>query len=206
MGLSGPAGDAEIEALETFYHSRGGRVAVDLCPLADPSWIDALSRQGYRPAEFNNVLVRQLAGVELYADDGRVRPALDWEQDLWARTVGQGFFECSALSEDEMEIGRAVFQMGRAECYLGLSGDGEAVAGATLAVIDGLALLFADATTQAARRTGLHGALIRTRLNGAIARGCDLATASTSPGSGSQRNFERSGFQVAYTKVLLVEE
>ena len=38
----------------------------------------------------------------------------------------------------------------------------------------------------------------------AAARGCDLATASTLPGSGSQRNYERTGFQVGYTKVTMV--
>jgi hypothetical protein len=33
---------------------------------------------------------------------------------------------------------------------------------------------------------------------------CDLATASTLPGSVSQRNYERHGFQMAYTKAVLV--
>ena len=42
------------------------------------------------------------------------------------------------------------------------------------------------------------------KLNEAIAQGCDLVTASTLPGSGSQRNYERLGFVVAYTKVTLV--
>ena len=38
----------------------------------------------------------------------------------------------------------------------------------------------------------------------AIAQGCDMATASTLPGSVSQRNYERAGFEVVYTKVTLV--
>ena len=46
--------------------------------------------------------------------------------------------------------------------------------------------------------------LIAARLNEALARGCDLATASTLPGSGSQRNYERMDFQVVYTKVTMV--
>ena len=37
----------------------------------------------------------------------------------------------------------------------------------------------------------------------ALAQGCDLATASTLPGSGSQRNYERLGFEVVYTRVTL---
>jgi hypothetical protein len=42
------------------------------------------------------------------------------------------------------------------------------------------------------------------RLNEAIAQGCDMATASTLPGGVSQRNYERAGVEVVYTKVTLV--
>ena len=37
-----------------------------------------------------------------------------------------------------------------------------------------------------------------------MAEGCDLATAATLPGSVSQRNYERHGFRVAYTRATLV--
>ena len=67
----------------------------------------------------------------------------------------------------------------------------------------GLAILFADGTLPGARRQGLQSALIRARLHDAAARGCDLATASTLPGSLSQRNYERCGFQVVYTRAIL---
>ena len=68
----------------------------------------------------------------------------------------------------------------------------------------GLATLFADSTATRYRRRGLQRDLISVRLKEAHARSCDLATASVSPGSISQRNYERAGFQVAYTKILLV--
>jgi hypothetical protein len=35
--------------------------------------------------------------------------------------------------------------------------------------------------------------------------GCDLATADTEPGSASQRNYEKCGFRLAYTKVTLLK-
>jgi GNAT superfamily N-acetyltransferase len=66
-----------------------------------------------------------------------------------------------------------------------------------------LAALFADSTIAQYRRTGFHAELISARLNEALAQGCDLATASTLPGSGSQRNYERLGFEVVYTRVSL---
>ena len=71
------------------------------------------------------------------------------------------------------------------------------------AVYDGLATLFADSTIARHRRSGLHRELIAARLNEALVQGCDLATASTLPGSGSQRNYERMGFEVVYTRVTL---
>jgi hypothetical protein len=67
-----------------------------------------------------------------------------------------------------------------------------------------LVTLFADSTIARFRRAGLHQELIAARLNEALAQGCDLATASTLPGSTSQRNYERSGFEVAYTRVTMV--
>ncbi len=63
------------------------------------------------------------------------------------------------------------------------------------------ALLFADSTLEKYRGRGLHLALIRARLQHAAELGCDLATASTAPGSTSQRNYERAGFRVIYTKL-----
>jgi hypothetical protein len=50
----------------------------------------------------------------------------------------------------------------------------------------------------------LQTALVRARLAVAAAARCDLATLNADPGSGSQRNAERQGFRVVYTRALLV--
>jgi hypothetical protein len=89
-------------------------------------------------------------------------------------------------------------------CFLAAGPSGEPAGGGAMAVRDGLATLFADSTIAGARRQGLHQELISARLNEAIALGCDTATASTLPGSTSQRNFERLGFSVVYTKATLL--
>jgi hypothetical protein len=89
-------------------------------------------------------------------------------------------------------------------CYLASSSSGDPAGAAALAVYGGLATLFADSTVTHHRRAGVHAELIAARLNEAMAQGCDLATASTLPGSGSQRNYERLGFEVVYTRITLV--
>jgi GNAT superfamily N-acetyltransferase len=152
--------------------------------------------------EFNNVLVKRLAGAAIVLTP-RVRRALADETDLWSHTVGRGFFEEHELTTEEMDVGRAICAMPGALCYLAVTESGELAGGAAAAVYSGLATLFADSTIAHHRRTGLHRELIAARLHEALAQGCDLATASTLPGSGSQRNYERMGFAVVYTRVTL---
>lgn len=202
IGLNGPVHEAEIETIETFFRCRGARVTIDVCPLADLGLLQALGERGFRAAEFNNVLVKPLEGVAVNLAP-RVRRALPDERELWSRTVGEGFFEQAELTGEEMDVGRAVFSMAGSLCYLAAAGTGETAGGAAMVVREGLAILFADGVMAHFRRQGLHGELIAARLNDAAAQGCDLATASTLPGSPSQRNYARAGFQVAYTKVTL---
>ena len=133
-----------------------------------------------------------------------MRRALPNESELWSYTVGRGFFEQGELTSSEMDVGRAICAMPGAQIYLGATVDGEPAGGAAAAIYGGLATLFADSTISHHRRGGLHRELIAARLNEALAQGCDLATASTLPGSASQRNYERAGFVVVYTRVTLV--
>jgi GNAT superfamily N-acetyltransferase len=202
MGLVGPVSPAQLDAVENFLRGRGAKVTIDLCPLADPGFIEELGRRGYRPVEFNNVLVKRLAATPIVLTP-RVRRALAGEDDLWSFAVGRGFFELDDLTGGEMDVGRHIFAMRGALCYLAVAETCEPAGGGALVIRDGLATLFADATIPRFRRQGLHGELIAARLNEAMARGCDLASASTQPGSSSQRNYERLGFEVAYTKVML---
>jgi GNAT superfamily N-acetyltransferase len=201
VGMNGPVSEADLARIEAFFRARGAPVSFDLSPLADPGLFHALAARGYRVTEFNNVLVKRLAGFEI-ALTPRVRRALPDEEDLWAHTLGHGFFDKSGLTDNEMNIGRDLFEMDGALCYLTML-DGQAAGGGAMAVRDGLATLCADATIAGYRGRGLHRELIAARLNEAVAQGCDMATASTLPGSQSQRNYERMGFEVVYTKVTL---
>jgi GNAT superfamily N-acetyltransferase len=204
IGLDGPVRAGDLEAIESFFRSRGAAVSLDLCPLADPGLFEELGRRGYRITEFNNVLVKRLAGTEIVLTP-RVRRSTAAEGELWSHTLGEGFFEQSALTDEEMDVGRAIFSAPSSLCYLAAAETGEPAGGGAAAFRDGLATLFADATVARRRGAGFHRELIAARLNEAVARGCDLATASTLPGSGSQRNYERCGFEVVYTKVTLAD-
>jgi len=54
------------------------------------------------------------------------------------------------------------------------------------------------------RHRGAQTALLRARLAAAAAAGCELVEVQTTPGSYSQRNVMRFGFQVAFTRMVMV--
>src|SRR5581483_12331737 len=98
----------------------------------------------------------------------RVRRAIADEGDLWSHTVGAGFFDQTELTTEEMDVGRAIFAMPGALCYLASSENGEPAGAAAMAVRDGVATLFADSTIARFRQAGLHRELIAARLYEAL--------------------------------------
>jgi GNAT superfamily N-acetyltransferase len=83
--------------------------------------------------------------------------------------------------------------------------DGVLAAGAGLRVSDGIADFAGAATAPAHRRHGLQSALLSARLADAKAAGCDIAVITTQPGSKSQQNAQRQGFDLLYTRAVLVK-
>jgi hypothetical protein len=69
-----------------------------------------------------------------------------------------------------------------------------------LCIHGGVALFAGAATVPELRRRGLQAALFRERMRYACEIGCDIASVVVQPGSDSQRNSERNGFLVAYTR------
>jgi GNAT superfamily N-acetyltransferase len=59
-------------------------------------------------------------------------------------------------------------------------------------------------TLPAERRRGVQAALLQARLADAAARGCDLAIITVQPVS--QRNVQRHGFELLYTRAILVNQ
>ena len=90
-------------------------------------------------------------------------------------------------------------------CWLAQVG-GRIAGGGALVIHDGLALICGDGTLPEFRSQGVQTALLRARLDRARRAGCDLAVICTQPGSSSQRNAERQGFQVVYARTLMSRE
>jgi GNAT superfamily N-acetyltransferase len=84
--------------------------------------------------------------------------------------------------------------------------DGVVAGGGSLRVADGVAQLAGAATAPAHRRRGVQSALLSARLADAAGAGCDVAVVTTQPGSKSQQNVKRRGFDLLYTRAVLVKQ
>src|SRR6185436_1937291 len=87
-------------------------------------------------------------------------------------------------------------------CYVAVL-DGAAVSyGALFLAANGVGVCAAAATRPAWRGRGCQTALLRRRIADAARAGCDLVVVQASPGSGSQRNLQRLGLELAYTRAI----
>lgn len=205
LGMTQPVAMTEIDACATFFGAHGETARIDLCPLAHPSLINVLQQANYAVAQFKHVLVRTLAS---WPDHPRpvttidVRPILVAETRLWAQVVA-GAFHGGVPSLADLEIALPNPHKPDTVCFLAWV-EGQPAGGGALAIQDGIALLYSTSVRPEWRRMGAQSALLHARLNYAKEHGCDLAMVQTTPGSASQRNVARVGFQIAYTKPTLV--
>src|ERR1700755_1026491 len=78
LGLNGPVSDEEFERMEKFYRCRGSDVFIEVCPMADASFIEKLGKRGYRVIEFSNMLICEVDPQEKFpefATEITIRPA-----------------------------------------------------------------------------------------------------------------------------------
>jgi hypothetical protein len=205
LGLFEPIGEHEMEALESFFSDRDAPVFHEVSPLADAGLLPLLTRRGYRAIEFTSVLYRPVA-VALPRTGPRessvqVRRVGAGAAEQWARVAAEGWSSESAeLSEFMLELGRISARSEGTYCFLGEL-EGEAIAAGALSVGEGVALLTGASTVPGARQRGAQSALLEARLRFAAEHGCELAMMGAAPGSASQRNAERQGFRIAYTRI-----
>jgi len=201
VGVFDPVGSAELERLEAFFAERGAEVFHEVSPMADPAVLGVLAERGYHPVELTSVLFRPSAGGPGADGPLVVRRTGEEEAALWAGVAAEGW---SSEGESIVEFMRGFGEItARAEgthCFLAEL-DGEPVAAGALTLGDGVALLAGASTVPAARRRGAQRALLAARLRFARENGCPLAMMAALPGSASQRNAERQGFRIAYTRI-----
>jgi GNAT superfamily N-acetyltransferase len=129
-----------------------------------------------------------------------VRAIEKHEGELWARTTARGWSEFPELTEFLLALAPICTERRDAISFLAEI-DSEPIATGVLCLGGGVAYLGGACTVPEARKQGAQNALLASRLRYAVDEGCDVAMICTLPGSASQRNAERNGFQIAYTRI-----
>jgi ketosteroid isomerase-like protein/GNAT superfamily N-acetyltransferase len=215
LGFGGVPDPAALDEIEKAFADYGSPVQVELAHLADPAIEALLAGRGYRLESFENVLGRALAGEpERVVPPGiEVRPSGAEEFETWLEAVAEGSvhpdtqgvpwheeFSREAIIAAERDSAEAASVR-----YAALL-DGVIVGGATMRISEGVAQLTGAATVPAHRRRGVQTALLSARLADATAAGGDVAVIVTQPGSKSQQNAQRQGFDLLYTRAVLVKQ
>jgi GNAT superfamily N-acetyltransferase len=214
LGFSGVPAEAAIQEIEDAFAARDSPVQVELAHLGDPEIAKVLTERRYRLIGFENVL-----GVALGPEPERIAPSGievrasgDGEFEAWLRVITDGFAhpDTQGLQSHE-EFPREVIERAERDAaaagarrYIALR-DAQLAGAASLRLADGVAQLTGAATVPAHRRRGVQSALLSARLADAAAAGSDIAVITTQPGSKSQQNAQRQGFDLLYTRAILVK-
>nr|WP_062986490.1 GNAT family N-acetyltransferase [Nocardia anaemiae] len=215
VGMNGAAfDDAELDAVEQAFAEREAPVQIEVSTLADPAVVERLTRRGYVLFGFENVLgLRLESGRRAQLADGiEIRDVGHDEFETWVNVVVDGFatpdtqgvasheeFPREAIETAERDLTATSGFVGSLAVI-----DGKPAGGASLRLSDGIAQLCGAATLPEFRRRGVQGAMLSMRLAAAAAAGCDLAVVTTLPGSKSQQNVQKLGFQLLYPRAILV--
>lgn len=199
LGLHEPLVERDLDAIEHFFRSRGSPVSHEVCPLAGVGVYALLAKRGYQPIELSSVLYRSIDPSTRAADNSLIRVRMvDRSEAAWyAGIAARGWSETPEVVPFLEGFARSSVEV--AWCFVAEL-DGQAIGTAAVFVHGSVALLAGASTVPEGRRRGAQQALLDTRLRTAAANGCDLAMMVAAPGSASQRNAERHGFQVAYTR------
>lgn len=192
---------ARLDEILAFYGVLGIDPWLELAPDVGVEELGALlARAGAWIVGFHGVLYGLPTGGASSAVE--VRRADGAEKEAAARLLLEGH----AVPEDQLRThGSALTSaVERAGGWLYVASvGGVSAAAAILTIADGIGYLANASTLPAFRRRGCQRALIAARTADAVESGCDLVTSGAEFGSSSQRNLERAGLRLAYTKPVL---
>jgi hypothetical protein len=194
-----------LDTIESFFLQRGAPVHHEVSPFAGIDALGLLCSRGYKPLELSSVLYRPVEEPTAIAKDGvTVRVIGPDEADTWNQISARGWaHDHPELLDFLLRFGSINAARELAVCFLAEL-DGKPGAAGVLCLHDGVALFGGATTLPEMRRRGLQGALLHGRMQYAFDHGCDLAMMVAHVGTDSQRNAERKGFRIAYTRTKWV--
>jgi GNAT superfamily N-acetyltransferase len=201
LGMFEELSPASLDTVERFFLDRGAPVLHEVSPFAGIAALELLCTRNYQPIEVSNVLYRSVEQPTAeYPAHINVRVIGPEEAQLWNDVSARGWaHEHPELLDFLLQLGAVSSARKHSLCFLA-EVDGKPGAAGVLSMHDKVALFGGSATVPELRRRGLQAALLQERMRYAFDHGCDLALMVALPGSDSQRNAERKGFRIAYTR------
>ena len=219
-----PLDQAALTHVEQEFARFGTSVRVELSSLADPAIGTLLSARvrsvGLRECARLVPRLCELASVGDFVVGRFTSETIDITEtsaddfDEWAAAVATGFMHPDAfdgpppLEPPETSgidlIFRDMASLDGFSQYIARR-EGQVAGGASMRIDNGIAQLCGAATLPQHRRRGIQTALLRERLARAAAAGCDVAVITTEPGSKSQANAQRQGFELLYVRAVLIK-
>lgn len=203
LGLFQMPTTADMDCIEKFFRDRDAPIFHEVSPLADPTLLPLLGSRGYHPVELTTVMflpIADWAGTGVQPGQVKIHPITESEREIWADTSAAGWSDSPEVAAMIKDLGRVIAGAEGNVPFLAEL-DGQPIATGGLAIHEGIALFAGASTIPKWRSHGAQQALLEHRFNHARKAGCDLAMMCTAPGSASQRNAERQGFRIAYTRI-----
>lgn len=204
LGVFEEITNKHLEEIEAFFKKHDAPVFHEVSPMADASLLSLLNERGYQPIELTSVMFQPISPKtfpELPVNSHiKTRVIDESEVNIWAKTSADAWgTEMEGLADFMFKFGQI-----SAQCDGGLPFvaelEGNLISTGMLFIYDDVAVLAGASTLFEARRKGAQTALLDARLRFAIEHGCNFAMMCASPGTQSQKNAQKNGFQIAYTR------
>lgn len=203
LGVFDKITQAKLQRIEAFFKKHDAPVFHEVSPMADASLVPLLNERNYQPVELTSVMFQQIENSTFdssVSPDIKTRIIEPGEEKLWAQISANGWAgEMEGLAEFMYQFGRISANCKGSFPFLAELED-LPIATGMLFINDDVALLAGASTVPGGRRRGAQLALLNARLRYAAKKGCKLAMMCALPGSQSQKNAEKQGFRIAYTR------
>lgn len=204
LGLHRAVTSQDIDRIEAFYFQRGADSQIDVVPAADESLFNLLRERPYRLLELNNVMVLEIGPdlrLKTEVEGVEIRRARQDEARTCADVLGRCF---QGAPPDFADTLAAMFEAPAVTFLASIRGTPVAAATSLVVKEEKLMALFGAGTLPMYRGKGIQTAMLSARINAAKEAGCTLAVTVTRGGTTSERNAERLGFRVAYSKATMI--
>ncbi len=193
-----PEDKGQVGEIARFYRDRGVRGWFEVAPSGRFEQLaSALTDAGAAQIDFHGVL----HGPPRAGERGEVDVQRADDPQLFAELLLTGHgVPASARTRDAASVARWANIDGW-RLYVARV-DGRPAGAGLLAEDDDVGYLANASTLPDYRNRGVQTALIAARMADALASGCELVASQAQFGSASQRNLERAGLRVAYTKAV----